>query len=478
MDFPGIAVSVGLGLAAGLATVIALPLGLALGVAALIVALFSTSPSLLERVGTGALVAGAMVLAYGFANLGLQLGPVPIPLTEMLLLPLAVAALADRRFRLPTRVLKPLLFFLGFVALRLAVDFPTYGSFAVRDATTAVEALTLLVGYRAVARYGIEPWIRVIRLTSYAVFVYATLFPWRATLTGISPTVGLQRDVPMFGSFQGVEPAVAACTLFFAVYSRGIRRAALVAWGLALLGLLQFRGVYILLPFVFLALGWALRRPLKVLFVALASLVIGAAILSALAGAGIEGRVGPLSSNFFEEHVVTVFGESGPHAGSIRDRVDWAKKTFEYVERSPRYVIFGVGLGPDLTFGFLKNNKVLVRKPHDDYLEIFARTGVIGFAVWLWLLATALRPVIRTARGPRSPNGTFCAWIFAASLIYLGISATQPLLAFPYGTVPLFFLLGMGIAAGRATQPAPTPWDRAGSAFQRPIAWSYRLSSS
>jgi hypothetical protein len=472
MDFPGVAVSVGLGLAAGLATVIALPLGLALGVAASIVAFLSTSPSLLERVGAVALVAGSMVLAYGFSNLGLQLGPVPVPLTEMLLLPLAVVAFADRRFRLPTRMLMPLLLFLGIVAFRLAIDFPRYGSFAVRDSTTAIEALTILVGYRAVARFGTEPWIRAIRLIAYALFAYATLYPWRATVAGIGPTVGLQRNVPLLGSFQGTEPTIAACTLFFAVYTKGIHRAVLVAWGLALLGILQFRGLYILLPFVFLALGWALRRSLRMALLALASLMLGAAILSALAGAGIQGRVGPLTTDFFEEHAVTVFGEAGPHAGSIQDRVDWAKKTFEYVGRSPRYVIFGVGLGPDLAFGFLKNNEVLVRKPHDDYLEIFARTGVIGIAVWFWLLATALRPVIRTARGPRSPSGTFCAWIFAASLIYLGISATQPLLAFPYGTVPLFFMLGMGMAAGRATQAGPAPLDRAWPPSQSRIAWS------
>ena len=46
---------------------------------------------------------------------------------------------------------------------------------------------------------------------------------------------------------------------------------------------------------------------------------------------------------------------------------------------------------------------------------------------------------------------------YLLSFVYLGIAATQPLLAFPYGTVPLFFIMGMGIAAARSPLRRPEP---------------------
>jgi O-antigen ligase/polysaccharide polymerase Wzy-like membrane protein len=471
-DSSAFVVLVCLGVAVGLATVTALPLAIALGVGALVVAVVCAGPSRAERWGYVALLGGTMVFTYGFSNLGVQLGSFPIPLTELLLVPLALVALADPRFRVPSNVLLPLSLFMGIVAIRLMVDFGTYGSYAVRDSSTAVEAFTLLLGYRAVARYGVRPWIRIMRIICFTVFAYASFYPWRSLLLSIGPTVGLQRSVPLLGSFEGIEPTVAVCTLFFAVHSKGASRTALVAWGLALMGILQFRGLYLVLPPAFLIMGWALRRPLKVVVTAFGALAIGVIILAALSGAGISGRVGPISSSFYEQHIGTVLGQQGPHAGSIKDRADWARKTIQYVERSPRYVMFGVGLGPDLAFGFLENSQVLVRKPHDDYLEIFARTGIVGFLVFGWLLVAALRPVIRAARRAPPPTGAFCAWILAGSFVYLAIAATQPLLAFPYGTVPLFFLLGMGLAAERSTYLNEKRRDRTEPTFARPTTSS------
>ena len=41
--------------------------------------------------------------------------------------------------------------------------------------------------------------------------------------------------------------------------------------------------------------------------------------------------------------------------------------------------------------------------------------------------------------------------MLANSVVYLFISATQPLLAYPYGTIPLFGILGAGLALARTT---------------------------
>jgi hypothetical protein len=41
---------------------------------------------------------------------------------------------------------------------------------------------------------------------------------------------------------------------------------------------------------------------------------------------------------------------------------------------------------------------------------------------------------------------TFLLWIIASVVLYMFISATQPQLAYAYGTLPLFVMFGMGLA--------------------------------
>jgi len=439
----------GLGLLVGFVAVADPHLAVVLALGGVIVTSLSASPTRTERVAVMILLAGAIVLNYGFANIGVA-EPIPLPLTEILLIPLAIVALSDRRYRLSTKLLLPLTLFLGIVAARLIVDYPTYKSLALRDATIAIEAFALVIGYRSLEREGLSTWIIRLRILSLLTLAYASLYPWRDILRHWSPTVGLQRGVPLLGSFEGIQPAVLAATLFFATYSRGMRRVMFVTWGVALIGIYQARALYLVLPLAVAALGWGMRRPVKTILVWGLSLLTGAVILSSLAGVGIQGRVGPLTSNFYAAHFDTLLGGGGPEAGSLDARVNWTWETIAYVRSSPTYIAFGVGLGPDLAFGFLENGERLVRKPHDDYLEIFARTGVLGFSVFIWLLVSALRPIARAARAKRDEMGRLCTWILASSLVYLAVAATQPLLSFPYGTVPLFFLLGVGVAAARS----------------------------
>ena len=406
-----------------------------------------------ERWGTLALVGGSLILGYSFSNMGIPSAFIPVPLAELLLLPLAAVALLDSRYRPPARLLLPLALFLGIITMRLLIDFPTYRTDAVRDATTAVEALALVVGYRVVKRDGVQPWIRRLAWIYLGVLVYMSFYPVRDSLRAFSPIIGLRRDVYLLGGYIGVQAAVASAALFFGVHARGVRRIVLVAWGLVLTALLQFRGSYVLLPISAGVLGWAMRRPLKVILGTFVSIALVGVALSFLAGAGVEGRRGPLTTDFYAQHIGTLFGEQGPSAGTVQAREEWISRTIDLVRESPVYLLFGVGLGPDLAFGFEEptpQGRVLVRKPHDDFLEVFARTGLVGFVLFLWLLLTPLRAIVRGARADQGPTGRFCAWILAALVIFLGIAATQPLLAFPHGAVPTFFLLGMGAAAAES----------------------------
>jgi O-antigen ligase len=93
----------------------------------------------------------------------------------------------------------------------------------------------------------------------------------------------------------------------------------------------------------------------------------------------------------------------------------------------------------------------MTRKPHNDYVEIISRYGLVGAILWTGLFASLLLPIWRaaTSRTHSEKERAFLVWVIAAAFGYMFIAGTQPLLAFPYGTLPLFMLLGMGLAQAR-----------------------------
>jgi O-antigen ligase len=400
----------------------------------------------MERTVTTLLVGGAMLLGYGFANLGIRTGGIPIPATEMLFLPLAVIALTQRRTLLDSRVLWPLTLYALLVLTRLFFDFPNWGPLAVRDSTAALEAFVLVVGYRALTRDGVQFWVRRMGYICGAVVLYGATAPFESRLLAISPTVGLQRPTPLLDQ-RGVKFSVVAAGLYFLIFSRGWKR--IVALGLVtgLVGIFQARSLYILFPLAILVVGWAGHRLSRVALQLVPIVLVGALLLTLAGNLGFSGRRGELSFTFIEAHARTLLGEEGPMAGSIEGREDVFGLTMDYVTRSPWYVIGGVGLGPNLAFGTFEGKQGQeVRQPHDDYLEVFARTGLIGFTLFIWMLLACLVPIARKARSGTGLEENLCAWILAAATVYLGVAGAQPLLSFPYGSVPLFFLLGLGVA--------------------------------
>ena len=404
-----------------------------------------------ERAGFTLLLAATLILGYGFANVGLR-GGTPIPAAEMLVVPLASVALLERDTRLPRRILLPLLFFALLTAVRLAFDYPVWGADAVRDSTIPLEALTLAIGYRAVRRDGIEPWLRRLRIIFLLLLTYSISYPWRGELQSISPTVGLDRpSVPLFGTFGGVNFGAAAGAVFLAEFLRGWRRFVPILVLSGLIAIFQARTLYVLFPISLLLLGFLVRRPVRMVLQSAGVIVLGLAIVFGFsASLGIEGRKGPVDLSFVTANAGTIVGEQGPAQGTITDRAEWARQSLSMFRQNVGTMAVGVGLGPDLIGGFGSHGPV--RKPHNDYLEILTRMGILGLCLYVWLLVACIVPIWQMARKRGGLPSRFCAWVIAAVVIYLGVSAVQPVMAFPYGTVPVFSFLGMGLAAAISSQ--------------------------
>lgn len=452
-----VALVAGIALAFGVVGARSVPL--ALGCATLFVLALAV-PWLRGRATWAAFVvalAGVSVLGYGFANV-----PVPsvaIPAVDVLLVA-TFAGLVVTGVRRPT----PRLPFVAASALfcwasvRLVVDVPTWGSFALRDYTTYVELCALFAGYWLMERVGLERWLRALTWIFVVVTAYGLLQFYRPLFVTYNVLVGVQRPVPLLGFASGVA-SVSAFFYFGLFRPFGRRSLVLAAIAIAPLFLFQSRGLYLALPLAvaLLTLQRGRTSAVRRLGAAAAIAAVAAAIVLTVQPAG---RFGSTSPALLREQLLTLTGGAGVGDGSLNARTEWFSETLARVDAHPGALVVGLGLGPDLANGFSANGAILVRKPHDDFLEAFARLGLIGLSLVVLLLASALTTLIQGGRRLSTERERlFVQWVLANSVIYLFIAGTQPLLAYPYGTIPLFGILGAGLAvcAGRHRPAGSAP---------------------
>ncbi len=85
---------------------------------------------------------------------------------------------------------------------------------------------------------------------------------------------------------------------------------------------------------------------------------------------------------------------------------------------------------------------MLVRKPHNDYLEIWARIGVFGLLAWLGILIVLGLGAAKGAR--QSPRH---GWILALQIMLWITNVGQPAMGFAYVVVVWAGLTGLWIGA-------------------------------
>jgi hypothetical protein len=158
-----------------------------------------------------------------------------------------------------------------------------------------------------------------------------------------------------------------------------------------------------------------------------------------------------VSFNTFVDQFAGLDGDKDKAGGeAVSDRIKWQTRTWDEQKKGVGDMMWGMGLGRDLTAGFNAGSEN-VRKPHNDYIEIMARYGFIGLGLWLAFICSLLVPVWRGARSEHVTRDerVFLLWILATAITALFIAGTQPLLAYPYGTAAIFCTLGMGLALVR-----------------------------
>lgn len=396
-------------------------------------------------------LAGLTVWSWGFNNIPLPLGGVSIPLVDAVMGYAIVASFprwrAITRSTVGRRVLALLVLMSVVAAARLGFDLPRYGVIAGRDALYVAEAWTVLAGYALARALGPIRAMRGVGVVLSVAIAWLLLYPWRDEIVAAGPIVGVQRPTPLFAfTSAGLVGAVA---LFWFLQDR--RRTAVLLTGAAgfLLLMTQGRGPYLAVILSAIVIFVVARRPQAgmgaragraVRRLARAGLLV---VIVLVLAPPIPGRVGvEIGFTSVAEQLATVFGAEGPGAGSREHRLEAWRNALADVRETPGTTIVGLGYGPDLFGGFTVTGGVDVRKPHNDALEIFARTGLIGFLPWMLLFGTVALWSTRLAR--RMGNAW---WLIALQVTTVVVALTQPLFAFAYGGVVYWVLTGIGIGA-------------------------------
>lgn len=418
------------------------------------------------------LIVVALYIVFNYGFMLIRVPPIAsggVPIGEIVLI---ACLLTINYIKLLPRLalaipLLPLLAWWAYGLARLLIDFLAEGIWALRDGIHVIESLFLIVGF---AFAGSEKYrrlfFRAFIFTCVVAALYALLLPLKDELNSLPPQIVNAQGIVkgMFGYFGGHYVIMTTLAVYLYLFSDGRRHWILLALLLVLYAFLiyQVRMLYfvIIAIFCFLMLQGKLNaiRPV-VTFVGLLVIIVGAITLS---GLEIEGQKNqPISFRFIYDLFAASFGAtdsaSGASISGAALRFGWWRDVLQRLGSDPRHLLFGVGYGVPLTD--TDHGQYVIREPHNSYVSIIARLGVVGFVLWCWL-HLGLLSAWRSARdwGRANQLGRLPDYMLVIMAYFVGVWVTalgQDVLEKPYVVIPYYFswgvILRFAYGARRAT---------------------------
>lgn len=436
------------------------------------------------------ILAGYALFDRGFAYI--HIPGTPIYAGEFLMLVSVVAALVAtgylHRGVEHSTVVKLIFLLAAWGLARTIPNLGTYGFDAVRDAALWYYALLAIPVCALVLSYPglLERWSRAYRRFIPWLFVYSplALFLAHAAGTGLGPKVpGSQVSIwDHKGANVSVQVTIALAFLWLIPGAGGRFRTLLTGFAtvVLLIGATQGRSGFVAavagLGLVWLFSGGRGRLLPIMLATILLLVVVGWGFNVQIPGD--QGR--SISVEQLAQNVLSVTGGNSAQApGNLSANVRFRDRLWSAVlnkVKTDKKILTGLGFGPNIAkeLGFDGGGPVPLRSPHNSHLDIYARMGVIGLAIWiaLWSVwcATALRARSRfRALGRRFETGLIEVSVVGVAAILIN-SYFDPTLESPQVAVWLWTLVGISLGlfamARRATNAAHA--DQASLAFTAP----------
>jgi O-antigen ligase len=400
-------------------------------------------------------LSGYLLLNYGFENITLHVGGLPIIVSYALMYGAVILAVYSGR-HLVRRALAepPALFALLLLALtmcHLVFDIPRYAVWAVRDATMCLDAIFMLVGLAWAMKGdgGIAFMSKWMLLLFTTIMFYGFTLPWGERLWAWSPESGVFLKVPVLGNYNGTGDLMLAGALFcICVGGFVIKRP---SWLMLVLAAGQFLGVavtqvrrmyvgavIVLLILVLLGEGKKFAK----LFLLLPVAVGVIALVTTVGGLEINGRIGPVNLDFFKEHIRSIETSDGTPGSSVESRYIMVDQAMQHFYAHP---VVGEGFGLPLLNDIDMSNGAAGRQPHNSSLTYLARLGAVGLLLWIAFHVAMVKRFVYTYHQRRTAEPrvyAFVLWFFLFYVLFMLASFVEPPFEFPSGAVPFYFFTG------------------------------------
>jgi hypothetical protein len=217
-------------------------------------------------------------------------------------------------------------------------------------------------------------------------------------------------------------------------------------------------------------------------------LLVGLLTLESLGISLDDGGRRNISIEQVVTNIVSTFGigdEVGNESDTRRWRLNWWSAIIDYTFNGP-YLWGGKGYGINLAQddgfrGRVNEDGDTNRHPHNIVMNVLARSGVIGLALYLSFLISFGRRLMLYAL-PRTPRGDFALWLLSYWMAFFFNAQFDVFLEGPMGGIWFWSLVGIAWVylryplRFRLFDPAPHPSIAQASTPNRRPLDGYRLS--
>ncbi len=431
------------------------------------------------------LIIGAyLILNSGFMLVRFPPGTsVGVPVAELIVLFFLVFLVFDLRRLQGFAVvapLTPLLIWWTVGTLQAFRGLELHGIWALRDASHLIDSFFLWIAFVVAASPNFfERFSSWLRLVLNLGVVYALLYPFKETLRELSPKIWAPAgySAPLFFNYVGTSlvPLTAAMAWLVDRVRFLALPAMVLAGALIVYSIVIFQARITYLQVIMLLLVFAFLRPRDAARMT-GALLVGGVLLALVLTAGVEitGRLGDkFSIDFLFDHFASIWGEYGggqvsSAADGVALRLGWWVRIWNDLTANPMSFLFGLGYGIPLT-ELRTPNGAIVREPHNSFISLVARQGVVGLAAFVWVQLALIGSWFRVYRhferegDTRWRNNLLIMGTFFVLLTILALG--QDGFEKPFNAIPYYFFWGVilraefeirarsGAFAGRAAVP-------------------------
>ena len=400
-----------------------------------------------------------IIINYGISNMGVSIGGILITVSEGLLIIglIRMIAYKNELLFLKKKYIWMVILFLIFI-IRIPFDFLKYGSFAIKDGSHFIDMLFFFVVISEIEilkKYNgnhIKFAKKFIEISMIFAWIYFLTLPFRFEILEISPKYsGIQSQISIFGSYVNLHiwVLIYSCINSYRLIYKNVTISKKI--------FMHIQIVTSLLYFIFntsrvnivamIVLGTFYILVLKsTIFKYVMSYTILSIIMISLAIALgfeilVDGQI--LSLDYVKGFFLSMIGkgEFEYMTDGVYKRIDWYKSILEVGVSNIGIFVFGQGFGMPLT-QFVSAQGTIVREPHNTFMSLFGRTGLLGVIIWSKIIFGQLYKYVRRFY---SSKNEYSFSIITMIIFCLIVSLVEPFFESTFSSIPFYSLLGIWI---------------------------------